>query len=101
MTNQIMSGDKLTREQAVQIFGEAVVDKLERENCEPTNRVGYNGACQGDNYTEWKASVKVDHTDWSCLEAWYYTTNEEDARMAECDGDGAAINWTIDCYTVG
>lgn len=89
--------EKMTREQVVEMFGEEVVAKLERENCEPTNRVGFNGACQGDASTEWKASIKVGD---QYLEAYYYTTNEQDERMAECEGDGSAINWEIEFYTV-
>ena len=92
----------LTREQAVTIVGEATVDKVERENCEPTGRVGYNGACQGDALCEWSASVSCEDKDGNdcTLVAYYYTTNEQDQAMADADGDGSAIDWEIAGYEV-
>jgi hypothetical protein len=90
--------DKLTRDQAIATVGLEAVERVEKENCEPTNRVGTNGACQGDSFTEWASSVKVG--DFR-LTAYYYTTNEQDEHMAACDGDGSSIDWTVDCYTVG
>lgn len=92
-----MQKGKLTREQAVEMVGEANVDRVESENCEPTNRMGYNGTCQGDDLCEWSASVKVVDKDGDdCrLVAYYYTTNEQDKAMADADGDGSAITWEI------
>jgi len=92
----------LTREQAVAIVGEAAVDKAERENCEPTNRVGYNGACQNDDLCEWSACVSCEDKDGNdcTLVAYYYTTNEQDQAMADAYGDGSAIDWEIAGYEV-
>lgn len=97
-----MTKGNLSREQAVEIVGEAAVDAVERENCEPTGRVGYNGACQGDEECEWSASVTCKDVSGLdvALTAYYYTTNEQDQLMAECDGDGSAIDWTISGYVV-
>jgi hypothetical protein len=89
--------DKLTREQAIELVGIEAVEKVEAENCEPSNRVGFNGACQDDDLTEWSASVKVGDR---VLTAYYYTDNEQDEAMAENDGDGSAIDWTIDHYSI-
>ena len=93
----------LTREQAVAIVGAEAVEKVERENCEPTNRVGYNGACQGDAFCEWSASVRAKNQDGDdvTLLAYYYTSNEDDRIMAENDGDGSYITWEIAGYEVG
>lgn len=98
----MMTKKNLTREQALEIVGEVAVDKVERENCEPTNRVGYNGACQNDDLCEWSASVRCEDRDGTkcTLVAYYYTTNEQDQAMADADGDGSAIEWEIAGYEV-
>lgn len=90
--------DKLmTREQAIAVCGLAAVEEVEADNCEPTNVVGSNGACQGDDLTEWSASVWCDAGTLIC---YYYTTNEQDAEMAAHDGDGSVIDWTVAGYEV-
>ena len=92
----------LTRAQAVAIVGEAVVEKVESKNCEPTGRVGYNGACRNDNFCEWSATVGCEDKDGNAcsLVAYYYTTNDEDQAMADADGDGSVIDWEIAGYDV-
>lgn len=92
-----MEKGNLTREQAISEVGEAAVKAVEAKNCEPTNRVGYNGACQGDDFCEWSASVRVGD---AVLTAYYYTTNAEDEAMAAQDGDGSAIDWEIAGYEI-
>lgn len=92
-----MEKGNLTREQAVEEVGEEAVKAVEAKNCEPTNRVGYNGACQGDASCEWSASVRVGDV---VLTAYYYTNNEQDAAMAAQDGDGSAIDWEIAGYEI-
>lgn len=91
----------LSREQAVAIVGQAVVEAVEKENCEPTNRVGYNGECQGNESTEWAASVRCVDADGNdaTLIAYYYTTNEQDKTIAET-GDGGSISWEIEGFEV-
>lgn len=93
--------NQITREQAVEIVGEANVGRVERENCEPTGRVGVNGACQGDDLCEWSASVSCMDVDGieATLVAYYYTTNEQDQLMADT-GDGGSIDWKVDHYAV-
>ena len=97
-----MKQGDLSREQAVELVGNMAADAVERENCEPTNRVGYNGSCQGDDLCEWSAAVTcADREGDRCaLVAYYYTTNEQDDSMAAQDGDGSAIDWQIDGYEV-
>jgi len=91
----------LTREQAMAIVGEAAVEKAERKACEPTNRVGYNGECQGDDLCEWSAGVSAEDKDgYSCtVLVYYYTTNEQDQAIADAS-DGCAIDWEIAGYEV-
>jgi hypothetical protein len=95
--------DKYTREQAIEMVGVATVKELDAINCAPTNRVGVNGACQGDDTTEWAASLRTETIPdgIECiLTAYYYTTNEQDEHMAACDGDGSSIDWVVDHYTI-
>ncbi len=92
----------LTREQAVAITGESAVAAVERLNCEPTGRLGYNGAQQGDALCEWSASVRCVDSEGSPLTllVYYYTTNAQDRIMTECEGDGSVIEWEIEGYEV-
>jgi hypothetical protein len=95
--------DKYTRKQAIEMLGIAAVREVEAENCEPTNRVGVNGACEGDSLREWSASVKattIPDGIKCVLTVYYYTTNKQDEHMAACEGDGSVIDWTIDHYTI-
>lgn len=92
----------LTRSQAVAIIGEAAVHEVDYSNCEPTGRVGYNGACQGDDLCEWSASaggIDKDGTECSVV-VYFYTTNEDDDLMAAMDGDGSYIDWQVNGYEV-
>lgn len=97
-----MQKGNLTREQAVAALGEKLVDTVERKNCEPTNRVGYNGACQGDDLCEWSASVVGKDADGNevVLTAYYYTTNDQDQIMADNSGDGSYIDWEIEGFEI-
>lgn len=94
-----MQKGNLTREQAVAIVGEAAVSKAEATNCEPTNRVGYNGACQGDAEIEWSGSASVEDKDGTdcTVTAYYYTSQEE---INEAGDDLSNVNWTIAGYEV-
>jgi len=97
-----MQKGNLTSEQAEAQVGTEAVKTVESKNCQPTNRVGYNGASQGDDSTEWSASVScVDADGNDCtLIAYYYTSNEDDEIMAENDGDGSYIDWEISGYEI-
>jgi len=92
-----MRKGKLTREQAIEQVGLSTVERVENQNCEPTGRVGYNGAVQGDSETEWSASVR---TSDGILIVYYYTSLEDDECMAAQDGDGSAIDWEIAGYEI-
>lgn len=97
-----MQKGNLNREQAAAVVGEKLVDALERKNCEPTSRVGYNGACHGDDLCEWTASIIGEDTDGNevVLTAYYYTTNEQDQIMADNSDDGSCIDWTIKGFEI-
>lgn len=97
-----MTKGNLTREEAVAAVGKDAVSKVESKNCEPTNRVGYNGACQNNDLCEWSASVSCEDKDGNkcTLVAYYYTTNEEDQAMADAGGDGSVIDWKVAGYEI-
>lgn len=88
----------LTKEDVIFLLNDSdCLELVANKNCEPTNRVGYNGVCQGDQLTEWSATVEINEE--TSITAYYYTTNDEDQMAAEC-GDLSCINWEISHYTV-
>ena len=89
----------LTRDQAVAIVGEAAVAKAEAANCEPTNRVGYNGAVQGDDLIEWSASASAEDKDGTecAVIVYYYTTQ---AEVDAAGDDLSNVDWKIAGYEV-
>ncbi len=91
----------LTREQAVALVGEEFVAKVDAENCEPTNMVGYNGSCQNDSEIEWAANISLPDSEEGFsvyLTAYYYTNEEQEAIAKEHGWD--AINWEVAGYEV-
>ena len=91
-----MKKGTLTREHAIAIVGAEAVTTVDRENYEFTNRVGYNGACQGDAAVEFSASVKaVDREGRSVhLIAYCY----QDAVAVDNGLD--SLDWTAEGYEV-
>lgn len=84
----------MTRAQAIQEAGLAAVEAVERENCEPTNRVGYNGSCQGDDLIEWSASVPYTDKDGDdATLIMYYYTDDEDEKFATETDDWGGVDW--------
>lgn len=84
----------IDRDQAIALVGKAAVDAVERKNCEPTNRVGYNGSCQGDDLTEWSASIACQDRDGDdCTLVIYYYTDQDDEDYAKETGDWGGIDW--------
>ena len=94
-----MQKGNLTRDQAVAIVGEAAVAKAEAANCEPTGRVGYNGACQGDDLIEWSTCASAEDKDGTdcTVTAYYYTSQEE---IDAAGDDLSNVGWTISGYEV-
>jgi hypothetical protein len=94
-----MRHGNLTRQQAIEIAGEEIVNKLDYVNCEPTSRL----QTDGDDSTEYSASIRFDSKDdtyTKTLIAYYYTTPEQETKLAENDGDGSCINWEINGYEI-
>ena len=90
----------LTRDQAIEAVGVAAVEAVERENCEPTNRGGYNGRCNGDGVIEWAAAVACEDRDGdACLLRAYYYTDDDDETLAE-EAGWDSIEWEIAGYEV-
>lgn len=83
----------LTRDQAIEQVGLEAVEKVERENCEPTSRL----QTDGDEAVEFSASVRCKDKDGdsAILTAYYYLTPEE----AEYE-DGSDVDWTIEGYEI-
>ena len=94
-----MQKGNLSREEAVAIVGETAVSKAESANCEPTNRVGYNGACQGDDLIEWSASASAEDKDGTdcTVTAYYYTSQDE---IDAAGDDLSNVDWKISGYEV-
>ena len=94
-----MRKGQYTREQAIDMVGIATIKELDEINCEPTSRC----QCDGDDSVEYSASIAAatipDGLD-CVVTAYYYTTPEQELIMAECDGDGSAIDWTIEGYEI-
>lgn len=85
---------EMNREQAVAMVGEVAVDKVERENCEFTNRV----QCDGDTRAEFAASVRCEDREGNevTLVAYYY---QEQAEVDAVENLGE-LNWEISGYEV-
>ena len=94
-----MQKGNLTREEVIAIVGESAVAKAEAANCEPTNRVGYNGAIQGDDLIEWSGSASAEDKDGTdcTVTAYYYTSQEE---IDAAGDDLSNVDWTIAGYEV-
>ena len=92
-----MKKGTLTRDQAINIVGIYSVDQVENESCDFTNRVGYNGTCQGDDEVEFSASVRAEDKDGNdvSLIAYYY----QDAEAVD-ENDLDALDWEVYGYEV-
>lgn len=88
---------KLSRIQVIAEVGEEAVIKAEKENCEPTNRVGFCGSSKGDDMIEWKASLKLE--DGRILSVYYYT-DEVDEENASNANDWGFIEWDAWGYEI-
>ena len=93
-----MRKGNLTREEAIKIAGEAAVNAVETENCDFTNRVGYNGSCQGDSEVEFSAAVKCADADGdeATLVVYYYQSAEAVDSAQEL-GD---LDWQVEGYEI-
>lgn len=93
-----MRKGNLTREQAIDLVGEAAVTKVDAENCDFTNRVGYNGSVQGDAEVEFSASSSCEDKDGSevTLLAYYYQDAGDVDSAEGLDG----LDWEIEGYEI-
>ncbi len=93
-----MKKGNLTRAQAVEICGAAAVAAVESENCDFTNRVGYNGSVQGDEEVEFSASVSASDTagEKVTLVAYFY----QDAEDVDASEGLDQLTWEIEGYEV-
>lgn len=86
----------LTRAQVIEIVGLELVEELERENCDFTNRL----QTDGDDAVEFSASVVfVDNEGNNRTLTAYYYQDPEDLEELE-DGDLGSLNWEIEGYEI-
>lgn len=94
-----MKKGNLTREQAIELVGIKAVEAAEAKGCEPTNRVGYNGAMQGDDLIEWSSGASCeDKAGSECSVIAYYYTSQEEVDAA--GDDLSNVDWVIAGYEV-
>lgn len=82
----------MNRDELVTRFGEEIVNKLDNERCDFTNRV------MNDETVEFKASVKTETEDGLpvTLSAYYYQKTADVDAVENLD----ELNWEIDHYEV-
>lgn len=87
----------LSRAEVVEILGEVAVDRVERENCDYTNRVSADLDCS--NEVEFSASISLpgdEEWDGICLTAYYY----QDADAAAETEDLGSLDWVVRHFTL-
>jgi len=91
---------KLTRSAAIDKAGLDLVIAAESDNCEPTNRCGYNGSCQDDALIEWRGSASGADTAGEdiTVEVYYYTDEDQEAAAKASGWD--CISWDIAGYEI-
>ncbi len=85
---------EMTREQAVAAVGEDAVNNVERENCDFTNRVQYDG----DTRVEFAASVRCEDTEGNAVTLLaYYYQEQSDVNAVDSPDE---LKWEIEGYEV-
>jgi hypothetical protein len=86
-------GDSYDRESIVEIFGEKIILKLERTNCEPTSRLMDD--C--DEVVEFAACIDAIDCDGNdaVITAYYYQDAEDVTKLENDD-----LHWEIDDYGI-
>jgi hypothetical protein len=92
-----MKKGQYTYNQVVNLYGEDFIDRLYLQDCSPTNRVGYNGQCQGNDYCEWASTLK--HPNGDIVVAYYYIDNASEVLIADA-GDLSVILWIVYGYDI-
>ena len=89
-----MRHGKLTREQAIKIAGQEVVEQLDHENCDFTGRL----QTDGDESVEFAASVEYFNSDNErcTLIAYYYQMPEDLVGKEDLD----QLDWEIEGYEI-
>ena len=89
-----MKKGDMTREEAIKAAGLDVVEKLDRANCDYTNRV----QTDGDPAVEFAATVSYTDVDGDTLHLIaYYYQDEDDLDGVE---DLGSLNWEIHGYEI-
>lgn len=85
------------REQAIAQVGLANVEAVERVHCQPTNRVGFQGSCAGDDFIEWSASIRIELQGFPLTLTVFYFTDAEDEAIAQAQG-WDSVTFTPEAY---
>jgi hypothetical protein len=90
-----MRKGNLTREEVIELVGLALVEKLEAEECDFTNRL----QTDGDEAVEFAASVNFTDSDGMprALTAYYYQDQDD---IDEAGDDLGGLNWEINGYEI-
>lgn len=90
--------EKLSREETIALVGLSVVEAVERENCEPTNRLRNDAE---RNWVEWCASCNVTGTDSNGEEySWVGMFYDVPQDKIDAAGDDLSnVDWAN--YVVG
>lgn len=75
--------ENMTREEVINEIGLAYVEQVEKESVDFTNRVTDGTPYQG--YTEFSATVSVDHDDWDSLTMLVFVETSEVEEAPELD----------------
>ena len=93
----------MTRERAIEMVGEDLIDRLDNVECDFMN------TCRNDGLIEFAALLEVDYENLTAeqrynlpvtgcsIVAYYYHTKED---VDSTDGDLCRLDWTVDKYEI-
>lgn len=93
MLTKPTTGDNkmINREQAIKEVGIKMVEKLEKENCDFTNRV-----IEEEGLVEFRSSIDLE--DGRILFAYYYQTQEDLDEISNNGDELDSLDWEISHY---
>jgi len=94
-----MRKGNLTREQAIEMSSQKLVEKVESLNCDFTNRL----QTDGDDAIEFSAGINFIDSEGNkrILTAYYYQDPVEYEKiMEETGGDMGSLDWEINGYEI-
>ena len=90
-----MKHGTISRKEAIERVGLEMVEKVDRENCDFTNRV----QTDGDTLVEFSSSVVGgDKNDTGCTLVAYYYQDQDD--VDEAGDDLGSLDWEVEGYEI-